>query len=108
MNKGRKLYWLTFALALALAAAYWAHRDLWGRYHAYQRSEESVRAAQQEADTLSKAIDGSRQQVEGLGKDPVEKEAALRRIKNLVRPGETVYRIEKTPPAGGPAAPSKP
>lgn len=108
MTRGRKLYWFAFVLAAVFAVAYVAERGLLARYRAYQRSEESVRAAQQQSDNLSKALNGSRQQVEGLGKDRVEQEAAIRRIKKLVRPGETVYRIEKAPDTAGQAAPSKP
>ena len=108
MTKGRKTYWLVFVLAAALMAAYVSHRDLAGRYSGYVRSKDNVHKAQKEVDNLTKSIRDSRQQVEGLDKDPVEQEAAIRHIKNLVRPGETVYRIQPPSSNTGQAAPAKP
>jgi cell division protein FtsB len=108
MTIGRKTYWLALILAVTLMAAYVSHRDLAGRYRSYMHSKDNVQKAQKEVDSLTKAISDSRQHVEGLDKDPVEQEAAIRHIKNLVRPGETVYRIQPPNPNTGQAAPAKP
>jgi cell division protein FtsB len=108
MTRKRKVYWLSLLLAISLAAVYWVHRDLSGRYERYRQSEDTVRSVQQEVSDLNTAISVAKGQVEKLETDPVEVEKAIRRIKKLVRPGETVYRIEPSPASGGKAAPSPP
>jgi cell division protein FtsB len=96
----RKLaYLLTVALAAGLVCVYYQHRDLKGRYHALQQNQQTVRAAQEEVKKLESEVEASQKRVDGINKDPVEMEATIRRIKQLARDGETVYRIEPTPPA---------
>jgi len=106
MTRRRKLYWLSLALAAALAGGYWIYRDLSGRYERFRQSEDTVRAVQQQVNDLHTAIAVAKGQVEKLGTDPVEVEKAIRRIKKLVRPGETVFRIEPSPAVNGKTAPS--
>lgn len=102
----RKLYWLSLALAVALAAAYGVHRELWDRYAQYRKSENTVRAVEREVNTLDTAITVVKGEAEKLDTDPIEMEKAIRRIKKLVRPGETVFRIEPSSPPDGKAAPA--
>jgi len=82
---------------VGLALAYAARRDLRGRYAAHQQSEDTVRQAGQQVEMLEEQLHQSRQRVEDLSTDPVEMEAAIRRIKRRVREGETVYRVEEAP-----------
>jgi cell division protein FtsB len=86
-----------------LAVAYVVHRDLHGRYQAYQRSEESVQAAQHKEQALEDEKQRLEQRVKDLDQNPLEVEAAIRRIKRLVRDGETVYRLEEAPETAAPA-----
>jgi cell division protein FtsB len=96
-NKGHRWYVIAFVLMLAFCAAYALHRDLPGRYRAYQESEESVRKAAQNVQTLQAEVDRANQRLKDLDSDAVELEATIRRIKRLVREGETVYRFEPAP-----------
>jgi len=91
---GSKLYWLSLALLLGGAAAYVYYANLDGLWAAHQQSERHVQALRHELTGLEQREDGLRRRVEHLESDPVEMEAAIRQRKNLVRPGETVYRVE--------------
>jgi len=93
-------------LAVALAAAYGFHRELWDRYAQYRKSENTVQAVEREVNNLNTAITVVKGEAEKLDTDPVEVEKAIRRIKKLVRPGETVFRIEPSPSPDGKSAPS--
>lgn len=90
-------YVLVLAAVVVLTALYVGRRDLIGRYWRHEARERQVNAAQQECKDLEKKIEASRKRIEHLGSDPVEIEAAIRRSKDLVRPGEQIYRIEKAP-----------
>lgn len=99
MKKGIAIpYVLVVAIAIVTVLGYVAHRDLGGRYNAYQRSEMSVNAAKEQARILDEELQRLQQRVKDLDqKNPLEVEAAIRRIKQLVRDGETVYRLEEAP-----------
>jgi len=90
-------YCLLFLLVVSLALFYVGRHDLDGRYQAYLRSDEQVRAAREQCEQLRRDLETARQRVEHLGNDPLEIEAAIRRTKNLVREGEKVYRIKQVP-----------
>ena len=94
-NKG--WFWLILLLVAALTAFYVQRRDLPRRYMEYQKSAGDLAQAQQSCAELEDKIEASRQRAEHLGNDPTEIEAAIRRSKDLVREGETVFRIEKAP-----------
>ena len=87
-------YWVALGAFLALVAGYVHWRDLPGRHRQYLQSGETVRGLSREADRLKQETEELRRRVEYLGSDPVELEAAIRRSENLVREGETIYRIE--------------
>lgn len=96
-DRTRGWYWLILLLVAALAALYVQRRDLPRRYLDYQKSAQELAQARQSCAELDEKIEASRQRAEHLGSDPTEIEAAIRRSKDLVREGETVFRIEKAP-----------
>ncbi len=89
----RILYILAFIGCAALAAAYAVQRDIHGRYEAQRQHRQAVDAARQQVESLERELVQHKERVEGLDHDPVEIEASVRRVRQLVRPGETVYRI---------------
>ena len=90
-------FWLILLLVVVLTALYVQRHNLVDRYASYKQGVEQVREAEQQCTALKAAIDASRQRVEHLGNDPLEIEAAIRRGKDLVRSGETVFRIQVLP-----------
>lgn len=99
-EKNRGWYWLVLLLAAAVTLLYAERRDLYGRYLAHVRSVQEFREADHQRSELEHDIEASGLRIQYLGTDPVEIEAAVRRNKNLVREGETVFRIEKAPGTG--------
>lgn len=91
----RILYILLFIGCAALAAAYAVQRDLQGRFEERRQHQQAVEAARQQVDALDRELEQHKARVEGLDNDPVEIEASVRRVRQLVRPGETMYRIEE-------------
>ena len=96
-DRNRGWFWLVLLLVAALTVLYVQRRDLPRRYMDYQKSAEELAQARQSCAELEGKIEASRQRAEHLGSDPTEIEAAIRRSKDLVREGETVFRIEKAP-----------
>jgi cell division protein FtsB len=95
-DAARRGYLLGLAVTAALVVGYAGLRDLYGRYADYRRNEGEVRALEREIEQLKQTAQELGERKEGLGTNPVEMEAAIRRTKNLVRPGEKVYRVEQT------------
>ncbi len=87
-------YLLALALTIGLTAAYVVHRDLPGQYKFYLRSTNYVQGLQSQLDALKQEEARLKTRTDGLNSDPVEMEADIRRDKNLVRPGETVFRVD--------------
>ncbi len=85
-----------------LTAAYVHHRDLAGRYEEFKESEQRVQSLHEERRALETEYHGLEQRVQHLDGDPVELEATIRRNRNMVREGETIYRIEEVAPADTP------
>lgn len=102
---GHRWYLLALAAVLALSGLYAVRRDLPERYRNYQRSEESVRQAAENAAVLESEVELARRRLKDLDTDAVEMEATVRRIKRLVREGETVYRFEPAPLAASTSQP---
>jgi len=96
-NKG--WFWLILLLAVALTVYYVQRRDLVHRYYEYQKNARELSQAENTKADLEQKLAESRQRAEHLDNDPTEIEAAIRRNKDLVREGETVFRIEKRPQA---------
>lgn len=92
-KRTRKWYGLALAAAAGLLIAYAHTRGLYDRYSAYQASENEVRELEQRLRQLKREEEALARRVHGLEHDPLEIEANLRETKNLVRPGERIYRI---------------
>lgn len=93
-RKGGAWYWLALLVLLGLTAVYVSQRDLEGLYLQYRQSGQQVEVLRQKADALNEKEARLKERVDHLESDPIEMEAAIRQRKNLVRPGETVYRVE--------------
>lgn len=93
-----KRYALVLALVAALAGLYAWRRDLPGLYRTYKEREAQVELLRREVIKMRHQEEIYRQSVDRLYGDPVELEAWMRRDKNLVRPGEKIYRIEPALP----------
>jgi cell division protein FtsB len=96
-DRNRGWFWLILLLVAALTALYVQRRDLPGRYMDHQKSAAELTQARQSCAELEGKLEASRQRADHLGSDPTEIEGAIRRSKDLVREGETVFRIEKAP-----------
>jgi len=94
MSKG---YVIALLVTIGLTAAYVWHRDLRGKYEYYLENEEYVQTVHAQLDSLKQEEKRLQERVDGLGNDPVEVEADLRRDKKLVRPGEKIFRVEVQP-----------
>lgn len=92
---GRR-YWLMLAVIAAASAVYVDKRGLVDLYENYQQSAHEVQVLQNDLERLRAEESGLRRRVEGLENDPVEMEAAIRQRKNLVRPGEIIFRVTLT------------
>lgn len=92
-------YGLALVLVAGLTVAYAYHRDVYGRFRAYQKERAGIETLQDERDALVDRQAVLEKQILELSADPVEIEAAIRRTKNLVREGERIYRIELPPRA---------
>lgn len=93
MTGRRVLYWLALALVTALMVSYAQRRELFDRYIQYKESEQHVRQLQEQLNAMKQEEARLEQRVEALKQDPLAMEADFRPGKNLVREGETVYRI---------------
>ena len=93
-RRSRAWYWLALLVLLGLTALYVSQRDLEGLYLQYRQSGQQVEVLRQKANTLKEKEARLKERVNHLESDPIEMEAAIRQRKNLVRPGETVYRVE--------------
>lgn len=91
MGKG---YVIALLVTIGLTAAYVWHRDLRGKYEYYLENEEYVQTVEGQLEALKREEERLQERVDGLGNDPVEVEADLRRDKKLVRPGERIFRVD--------------
>jgi len=88
---------LLVVVMVGLVLVYAFHRDVVSLYAKYCESRTGVqhlRDSLRDAQTLEKDLS---RRVQRLDHDAVEKEAAIRRNKELVREGETIYRVELPP-----------
>ena len=87
-------YWLALIAMAGLLLLYAEHRGLSAKLTEYRDSEAQAEAKRVERDRAVGEVERLTRQVEQLDSDPVEVEASIRRSKNLVREGETIYRVE--------------
>ncbi|MBI4558623.1 MAG: septum formation initiator family protein [Candidatus Hydrogenedentes bacterium] len=95
--KGAVWYGLTLLSVSVLAVAYAQARDLYGRYLGHQDRQTEVRALEDQVRQLERHQAELQQRAQQLRNDDIEMEAAVRRTKKLVRPGEKIYRIVEAP-----------
>ena len=96
-TKRHTWYWLSAALLLSLAAAYALKADLYGRYQAHLQSEEQIHQFQSQVDHMRANVEAGHERVRALDSNPLENEAAVRRVKGWVRQDEQVYRVVEEP-----------
>ena len=91
---GGKVFWLTLAVFIGLAGYYGYVVRLDHMYTEYRQSANEVQALREQSETLSEEADRLDRRVKDMKHDPIEMEAAIRQRRNLVRPGETIYKVE--------------
>lgn len=94
---GRSKYFLTVLLVLGLSLAYVKHRDLQGRYHEYRNLEADVQLVEEQVDLLREDLAHSKERVDKMDSDRLEKEAVVREIRRGVYPDETVFHVKARP-----------
>jgi len=94
-------YVVILSLIIAATVFYASQRNFLDRYVQHEQREQQIRAIQQQCQDLERQIEASHQRIIYLKTDPAELEDVIRRTENRVRPGETVYRLEKAPPTSG-------
>lgn len=90
-------YWLALALVTLMALAYIEYRDLHGRYAKYRYTQTTVEAQRDRVDTLRLEVANEQERATGLGTDPLEQEATIRRANGKVRENEIIFRVEARP-----------
>ena len=101
---GRVLYVVVLALCVALSVMYLERRELLERYETLKQSETEIGAAEEKIRALEEALAQEQRAADGMEENPLEVEAAIRRIKRGIRDNETVYHVEGTAPAAEPRA----
>ncbi|MBI1320699.1 MAG: hypothetical protein GC168_17380 [Candidatus Hydrogenedens sp.] len=107
MHTRRIAYVLVLAASVALSVMYLERRQLLERYEQLQEREAGIAAGREQILGIEQALENERAESEGLETNPLEVEAAIRRIKRGIRDGEIVYHVEGRPAeAPAPAVPS--
>ncbi len=94
-------------LAGALCFGYWKYRAIDVRSKELQRNQQTIEQVRQEVRDLETRLDQTRVRIKALENDPVEAEAAARRIGRTVRSKtETVFHLDESSMVAPPAAPA--
>lgn len=93
VNDGDKWYWMSWLIAVALLIGYAQRAELVSLYATWQTGEQELQQIQEELTALQIQREKLEERVEGLDKDPLELEAAIRGTQGGVRDGEIVYRV---------------
>jgi len=94
---GLKTLVLSSALAAALCYGYWKHREVDVRYKELQRNQQAIEQVRKEVRDLETRLEQTRARIKALENDPVEAEAAARRIGRTVRSKtETVFHLDES------------
>ena len=96
-QQARNRYMLLVLVMTGMVAVYALHRDFVGLYQDYREREAEIQALRDRVRGAETQAGNLAHKVEQLDNDAVEMEAAIRRNKNLVREGETIYRVELPP-----------
>ena len=89
-----KAYWCALIASAALTTLYAMRQDLADLHAGYVESGARVERLAEDREALVQERERLDRRVRHLGSDPVELEASIRESRNLVREGETIYRIE--------------
>lgn len=95
--RGKLFYVAMSALLLSGAYSYAQYRGLESRYEEYLETQVLVQEKSDEVARLDREVAAEQRKVEGLENDPLEIEAAIRKISRNVRDGEIVYHLEGFP-----------
>lgn len=106
MQRRRIVYILILAASVVLAVGYVERRQLQERYTAFLQQEREIEAAKRQIAEMERDLTEEEVKARNLENDPVEVEAAIRRIRRGVRDGETLFRVE--PPAPLPSTAETP
>jgi cell division protein FtsB len=99
-TRERVTYVVVSTLILAGTALYARQWDLTHQLERYQQSEQATKDMKDALKQKEEELAAAQQRAQDMDKDPVEKEATVRRVSKGVREDEIVYRIEEeTPPA---------
>lgn len=91
-----RLIWLgTTALVIGATVLYIRQWDLQHQWERYQQSERATADMQQQLADMEESVKAAQERAQNMGKDPVEKEATVRRISKGVRQDEIVFRVEE-------------
>lgn len=94
---------LVLLVAAGLFALYWRQRDMEGRFEELRENQANIEKMRRELEELKLRVEQARERVDAMKSDPVESEAAVRRVRHFTRgEGEKIYRVEE------PAAPPPP
>ena len=87
-------------LVLGGTVLYARQWDLLHQWDRYQQSNQDLETTRADLEKKSDEVKKARERADNMAKDPVEKEATVRRISKGVRGDEIVFRVEEeTPPA---------
>ncbi len=94
---GLKTLVFSSLLAGALCFGYWKYRGVEFRYEELQRNQQSIEQVRKEVRDLETRLEQTRARIKALENDPVEAEAAARRIGRTVRSkSETVFHLDES------------
>ena len=104
---GLKTLLLSSLIAVLLCLGYWKYRGVDARRGELQRNQEAIEQVRREVRDLETRLEQTRARIKALENDPVEAEAAARRIGRTVRSkSETVFHLDESRMT--PAAPAEP
>lgn len=88
--------WLMgLVLVVLVTYGYMELRKTSDRREQLKSTEHKIELIKEEIKTLEETVEAARDQVKSLITDDTEMEAAIRRERQLTRPGEQVFRIEE-------------
>ena len=104
----RGWFWFALVLMAILVISYLQRRDFPGLHQSYLDSEIEIGRLRVQLESLRDQEQRLGKQVMNLDSDPLELEAAIRKGKNLVREGETIYRVILPQQSRAPGRPEAP
>lgn len=94
-TRERLIWFGTTVLIIAATAVYIRQWDLQHQWERYQQSERATADMRQQLQDMEESVKAAQERAQSMGKDPVEKEATVRRISKGVREDEIVFRVEE-------------